>query len=119
MFRVPERIRHMILLLIFVAAVCLVLSLVVHGSTFIGVNPTRLFPGVWWLHVIILGLFIVAGFVAGTQAKRSSEQDLWRFARRYSPPWLCNLVVVFVCYAVFNFAIFFLLMKDESPKRIN
>jgi len=109
----------MCVLLIFVATVCLVLSLLAHGSTFVGVNPTRQFPGVLWLHVVILGLCIAAGLVVGTQGKGSSEHDLWRWARRYSPPWLCNLVVVFFFYAIFNFFFtLFCLLEGGVPQRI-
>src|SRR5262245_25121454 len=110
----------MIVVLIVINTGCLALSLLAHGATFVGVNPSRHFPGVWWLHGVILGLCFVAGPVVGTQAKESSEHDLWRWCRLYAPPWLCKLVAVFVFYAVFNF-IFTLtcLLERGNPQRVD
>jgi hypothetical protein len=49
--------RQMSAFFTFVAAVCLVLSLLAHGSTFVGANPIQQIPGFWWLPLVIMMVF--------------------------------------------------------------
>jgi hypothetical protein len=102
------------------AAVCFVLSLVAHGSTFVGVNLTRQIPRVWWLHILTLGVCFVAFVAGGKLCKKTSERDFLKCARRYSPPWVYHLVAIFFFYMFVNFSIWISNTRERGDfSRIN
>ncbi len=120
MFGVPERIRQMIAFFTFVAAVCLVLSLLAHGSTFVGVNPIQQMPGFWLLPLVIMMVFFAALAVGQKQINKTSKHESRDFVWRYSPSWLQKVVYIFCLYAGFNFFFtHFSLLEGGLPKRIN
>src|SRR4051794_17039292 len=95
------------------SAVVLVMSAVVHLSTFCGVDPMAAVPGVMVIHVLIFPPFIGAIFAAQKAQRRwgCTQQQLFGLA----PRWLKHLLAVLGGYALINFVIFFLLTKDGGP----
>ncbi len=99
----------------FLAAAGLLLSIVVHFSTFLGFDPISRFPLVWLLHIGIFVVFIPA-IIAANKApatKTTSSASLFPNA----PRWLIVAVGVFFAYALINFVILMYLMRDGSPTR--
>ena len=85
------------ILLIF-AATGLVLSCVVHFSTFLGVNPLAVGPAVFILHVLIV-LVVLPVVVVHRKFTGKSFDEL----TRYAPSWMKRMWWVFFFYAFFNF----------------
>jgi hypothetical protein len=90
-------------LFLVLATVGLALSVAVHASTFVGVNPNRQFPASWLLHPGIFVVFIPALIAASRMAKGASKQEGWQRVKQFAPGWLQGLVGVLFAYALFNF----------------
>lgn len=88
------------------------ISLLVHLTTFLGINPARHIPWVWGLHVGIFVVFIPMIFAQGLTPKK----DFWpkMFAR--TPRWARYLTKAFFAYALINFALFFVLSEGGVPQ---
>jgi hypothetical protein len=96
-----------------VAAVLLVISLVVHASTFLGVDPIVKWPGVMWMQVAIFAPFVAAIYYArrigGTEQSRGDQ------VLESAPLWLRILTGLFFAYMFVNFAAFVILSEGGSP----
>jgi hypothetical protein len=97
----------LILLPLFVlAVVCLVLSLVAHGASLLGL-PQPLGRMTWGLHI---GIFLVlpATLLASRQLNTEDRQKefSWQVALRGCPRWMRWMTTAFFVYAVVNFLLF-------------
>ena len=104
---------------LFLAAVGLVLSLVAHASTFVGMNPARHFPATWLLHLGIFVVFAPAIVAANRMGKGASRNEVWNSIWRFAPRWLQCLVGAFFVYAFFNFFMSNYLNEGGVPGKIN
>jgi hypothetical protein len=92
----------------YLAGFGLVLSLIVHASTFFGVS-SPLGELTWSLHI---GLFIVwfpAVIVANRLAKDFKQKDFWKAVLRACPRWMKSLTFFFFVYAIINFTLWVIL----------
>jgi hypothetical protein len=97
-----------------VVAAVLVVSLVVHASTFLGIDPMERWPGVMLIHVAVFPPFIAAGiFASRTTGKQPRGQDR---VFNSAPRWLRILTGVFFAYAFLNFAAFMILAEGGGPE---
>jgi hypothetical protein len=95
------------------AAALLIVSLVVHASTFLGIDPMAEWPGVMFLHLAIFPPFIAAIYYAWrTGGKEPENLDP---VVNSAPLWLRILTGVFFAYALVNFAIFMVLNEGGGP----
>ena len=102
------------------AGVGLVLSLVVHLSTFAGVNPEAAFPGVWGLHVGFLALWVPAILVARRRSIAAGPGSERSGIMEHAPRWLRAVCSVFFAYAFFNFFFtIFVLNRGGGPRVID
>jgi hypothetical protein len=97
------------------AAVGLILSALVHFSTFAGADPVEIFPPVWLLHVGIFLVFIPAGFATEKAEKGNKSSSSFFFDN--APRWMIWMAKLFFVYAFVNFAIFFFLMREGQPTK--
>lgn len=94
-----------------IAFVGFFLSLMVHLTTFLGIDPSKRAPFVWGLHV---GIFIV--FIPMLIYQRSEPKGYNFGAFMASMPNLARYAIVgLFVYAVLNFALFFLLSEGGVP----
>ena len=86
-------------------------SLLVHLSTFFGIDPSKHVPWVWVLHLGIFVVFFPMVFVQGLKPKK----DFWRNIFAAMPRWARYTIKAFFAYAIINFALFFFLSRDGVP----
>jgi hypothetical protein len=87
------------------------ISLIVHLTTFFGIDPARHVPGVWVLHLGIFIVFIPMLFVQGLTRKK----DFWPKFFAPMPHWAQYTIKAFFAYAAINFVLFFFLSKGGVP----
>lgn len=99
-------------------------SLIVHASTFFGVDPEAVSPMVWLLHV---GIFLAFGpaLYLNQQEKKEKEKDnenktkkkkqRWTDLFPAAPRWLFAMIGVFFVYGLINFGIFMHLLNEGTP----
>jgi hypothetical protein len=96
-----------------VAAAVLIVSLVVHTSTFLRLDPMAEWPGVMFIHIAIFPPVIAAIYYARRiGGKEPGHQDR---VIKCAPLWLRVLTGVFIAYALVNFAAFFVLSEGSGP----
>jgi hypothetical protein len=91
----------------------LLVGLAVHASTFLGVDPMEVWPGVMFLHLTIFPPFIAAVYYAsraGGKGQPSPDPVAGTV-----PLWLQIMTGVFFAYAFVNFAAFIILNEGGSP----
>lgn len=91
-----------------------VASVAIHVASFF-FNITDRFPTIFWLHIVILPIFLFAMVVSRSQWRE--RPTTWRKALPYAPRWLRILTVVCFIYAGVNFAIFMAYTLEGSPER--
>lgn len=95
------------------AAAVLVVSLLVHASTFLGIDPMTRWPGVMFIHLAIFPPFIAAICYANrTGGPAQGGQDR---VINSAPRWLRVLAGVFFAYALVNFGAFMVLNEGGGP----
>ena len=87
------------------------ISLIVHLTTFFGIDPAKHVPWVWVLHLGIIIVFIPMLLVQGLMPKK----DFWSKFLATMPRWVRYTVKAFFAYAIVNFALFFFLSKGGVP----
>src|SRR5437763_10832851 len=94
----------------------LLLSLLVHVSTFLGGDPIGVSPLVMLLH---LGIFVVClpAFYFATREPRAARHRLSRDELKHAPRWLLGLSGFFFAYGIVNFVIFFFLQPGSPHQR--
>lgn len=96
------------------AAVVLIVSLIVHVSTFLGIDPMAKWPGVMFIHLTIFPPFIAAIYYGNRiGGKMQGREDR---VTSSAPGWLQVLAGVFFVYALVNFAIFLVLVEGGVPE---
>ena len=100
---------------IWLSVAVLAISLVVHLSTLAGINPMAVSRHVMFIHVAIFPPFIAAIFYGSRVTKKAglSQKQLFEHA----PRWMRRSLTVFGFYALINFALFMVLMREGSPSR--
>jgi hypothetical protein len=95
------------------AALGFALSLLVHGSTLLGID---LFGNcTWGLHIGIFVVWFPAVLVSSRLAKDFKHKDFWKAALRGCPSWMRWNTYLFFGYAFFNFFFtLFLLFKSGT-----
>jgi len=97
------------------SALVLAVSLVVHLSTFCGVDPMAAIPGVMFIHVAIFPPFFAA-IIYTNKANRESglkQERIFKFA----PSWMRTMTGAFFAYAIVNFIVFLFLVEGGSPEQ--
>ena len=97
------------------AAVVLIVSLVVHLSTFLGIDPMARWPGVMFIHVTIFPPFIAA--ICYANRIGGPEQERQNRAISAAPLLLRIVTGIFFAYALVNFAIFMVLNEGGGPEQ--
>jgi hypothetical protein len=88
------------------------MSLLVHVTTFFGIDPSKHVPFVWALH---LGIFVV--FIPMVIYQRPKlRKNNWRIFIDAVPRWARYAVKGFFAYALINFALFFYLSGGGVPE---
>jgi hypothetical protein len=96
------------------AALLLLISLAVHGLTFLGIDPMEAIPGVMWIHGLIFLPFIAALIYAeGAGGPKDQRQTK---VMRHAPLWLKIITGVFFVYAFVNFTSFLILSEGGGPE---
>jgi hypothetical protein len=97
------------------SAVLLIVCVVVHASTFLGIDPIAKWPGVMFLHVAIFPPFFAAVYYSkGFGIKDQMHQQR---AGKSAPRWLRILTGAFFVYAFLNFAVFAILSEGGMPAK--
>jgi hypothetical protein len=86
-------------------------SLIVHVTTFFGVDPSKHAPWVWALH---FGIFVV--FFPMVFAQRGTKKEFWGKLNASLPRWGRYAVKALFAYALVNFALFLFLSKGGVPE---
>jgi hypothetical protein len=94
--------------LVLLSAVGLIVSALVHFSTYVGFDPQSAGPAVWLLHIGVFIVFIPAVWVANIKRQSGVRKpnEIWPLA----PRWMKILVSLLGFYAIVNFIVFFYLM---------
>ncbi len=87
----------------FIAVFGLIASALAHFSTFFGINPQRVFPPVWVLHVLIFVVWLPVVLACRNACGKDNRTDFWKIATRNAPRWMKVLSVALFAYAFFNF----------------
>jgi hypothetical protein len=96
-----------------IAAAVLLVSAAAHASTFLGIDPIAMWPGVMLIHLAIFPPFFAALYYAPRSAgKEQRHQDNVIAA---APAWLRILAGVCFIYAFVNFGIFIVLSEGGGP----
>jgi hypothetical protein len=95
------------------AAILLAVTIVVHASTFLSIDPMERWPGVMFLHLAVFPPFIAAIYYASRACGGSKNVDP---AVNSSPQWLRRLTIGLFAYAFVNFALFLFLNEGGSPQ---
>ncbi len=106
--------------LFLVAVFGLVSSAAAHFSTFLGVNPQRVFPPVWILHILIFVIWIPVVVSSRRIRTEDNRRDFWKIASRHAPGWMKSLSTALFAYALFNFFFtIFVLNEGGVPAVLN
>ena len=87
-------------------------SLLVHLTTFLGLNLAKYVPWVWGLHLGCFVATIPLLFVQGFKRKK----DFWHKLFAPMPRWAQYIIRGFFIYALINFALFFFLSHGGTPE---
>jgi hypothetical protein len=104
------------IILFLLAFIGLIVSALVHFSTFAGIDPQQSLPYVWLLHI---GIFVVAIPAAAVQGllPRDPGGKFKPFA--FAPKWMQQLTTAAFIYMFINFLTFAVVMHSGSPYREN
>jgi len=87
-------------------------SLLVHLTTFFGIDLSRSVPWVWVLHMGIFVLFIPMLIVQGVKPKK----DYWNKLLADMPRWAGYALKFFFVYVPINFLLFIFLARGGVPE---
>ena len=87
-------------------------SLIVHLTTFLGINPAKYVPAVWVLHVGCLAVFAPMIFDQKGTEKKTFQREIFSPL----PGWARHLISAFFLYALINFALFIFLSEGGVPR---
>lgn len=89
-----------------------VMSLVVHGATYAGINLSERLPLVWGLHLLIFPLVIP--MILLLRARGVEGRD-WKKFFDPMPKWVKYAVYVLGAYTIVNFLLFLYLVRGGYP----
>lgn len=95
------------------AAALLILSFLLHSSTFLKIDLMAKWPGVMFVHLAIFLPFFAAIYYASRIGGKGPEGQDRVF--KSAPKWLRILTGVFFVYAFVNFALFIILIEGGNP----
>jgi hypothetical protein len=81
----------------------LIFSGLAHIATFFGINPQRVFPAVWGLHVLLFVVWFPVIFMSRKLCTKENRKDFIKIITRHAPFWMKALSVALFIYAFFNF----------------
>ncbi len=93
---------------VILAAIGLVLSLIVHVSSLVGM-PSPLGETAWVLHIGIFVVWFPAVIASQSLVKDFKQKDFWKAALRACPRWMKYMTCFFFVYAFINFLLFMIL----------
>ena len=100
-----------------IAGAVLIVSFIVHASTFFGSDPMTLWPGVMWIHGAIFPPFVAAIIYARwVGGKNPNHQET---ISKCAPRWLQKVTFAFFIYALVNFGLFAVLTEGGGPHEEN
>ncbi len=102
----------MLWLLVLFSSICLLLSAVVHISTFFGIDPNAETSIFWLLHLFVF-IAIIGGAYFVDQAV-DGDKHKHHLVIKSSPAWLKYLTGAFFVYGIFNFTVF-LALSEGTP----
>ncbi len=95
------------------AAALLLVSFVVHVSTFLGIDPIAKWPGVMFTHLaVMLSCIVAASYASRAGGKVPGDQDR---VFKSAPRWPRILTGVLFVYALLNFVISIALNEGRNP----
>jgi hypothetical protein len=98
---------------IFASSLSLLISLIVHLSTFFGLDPMQAIPEVMFIHLAIFPPFIAAIlYMKKINDSKGQQEKIWKLA----PHWMQIMSGAFFAYAIVNFIIFLILVKGGGPE---
>jgi hypothetical protein len=100
-----------------IAATVLLASIAAHLSTFFGIDPMDVVPGVMFIHVAIFPPFFAAILYARKAA--GTGKGAQGLVLKQAPRWLRLTTSIFFAYAFINFALFFFHTSGGSPEHRN
>jgi len=100
---IPDWIRRLRWIFVWISAIGLVVSLLVHLAVVMGHTVSSFF---WILHVGIFVVWFPAVLVAQKLGRNAKGTDAWKGALRGAPQWMRYMVYGFLAYAMVNFFFF-------------
>ena len=113
-----ERMKIILTPFMYLAAIGLILSIIVHVLSLIGM-ASPLGENSWGLHIGIFVVWLPTVLVANRMVKEFKQKDFWKAALRACPKWMKNLTYFFFGYAILNFVIFIILNVTGATSGIN
>ena len=102
--------------IIIIAVIGLMVSAILHLSTFFGVNPMQELPCIWIFHIMV---FVVWSPMVSLLSK-NKRNDSWKIATRNVPRWIKIMALFLFIYALFNFFFTSFILNDSGvPSELN
>ena len=99
--------------LIYLSALGLVLSFLVHVSSLLGL-ASALGESAWLLHIGIFVVWLPALLAIQSLTREFKRKELWRAALRGCPRWMRWMTYGFFGYAFVNFALFIVMVPGRG-----
>src|SRR5262245_44805727 len=80
------------------AGLLAVVSAIVHGATFFGIDPIHRYPHVMWIHLLVIAVFVAALYSANCLVPL--QQHAGEVFTRCTPLWLQTLLGIAIAYAL-------------------
>jgi len=96
------------------AALILVISVAAHASSFLGIDPMAVIPGVMFIHLLIFPPFIAALHYTNKAGGSSNGLDT---VLEQAPGWMQVMTGVCFVYVIVNFLIFMVLSEGGGPDK--
>jgi hypothetical protein len=99
-----------------ISAVGLVISEIVHFSTYFGFDPQELGPSVFLLHIGVFAVMIPAILLQNGSSNRRGNSKSLKNQFSHAPRWMSHAAGVLFAYAIVNFIVSILLLSSFSGK---
>lgn len=100
-----------------IAAVGLMISLLAHVATIMGVEPQQDFLYVLAVLIGIIVFWSPTGATANRLVYSESEMDFWTLAMKKASGWLRTVYLLFTLYASYNLLLFLLRQEKDYELR--
>ncbi len=106
--------------LYYISTFGLLSSILVHLSTFLGINIQSVFPQIWLFHILIFAVWIPIVLLHRNFWKKNKIKNLWKSMTAHAPRWMKIMTLLIFIYAFFNFFFtIFVLNKGGMPAEID